>query len=256
MTNHPNPPDIRDLSKDELLRLVGTALGEVLLHYGLWFEETARFRGVETAVELEHRVLKKYVDTVVTRLGPHFGIKTEDGIPRVLLDKSKEELSTMLVDIGRIWLAGDGIWFQEVEGSHGMTAAKEVNDSCWRRFAHVEAYKIRQFLGIGPRAGLEGLRKALNFRVYSSMNAHTSHWEDDHTLIWTMLECRVQTARRRKGLADYPCKSAGMVEYSHFAHALDPTITTECALCPPDPLPEGLLCAWRFRIGHAGPDTQ
>ncbi|MEW6348781.1 MAG: DUF6125 family protein [Thermodesulfobacteriota bacterium] len=248
MMKHADPPEIEDLSKDDLLRLVGTALGEVLLHYGLWFAETARFRGVETAVEKEHRVLEKYVDTVIKRLGPHLGLTTENGIPRALLEKSEKELREMLVDIGRIWLTGDGLWFQEVEATHGMNAAKEVNDSCWHRFAHVEAYKIRQFLGIGPGAGLEGLCKALNFRVYSSMNAHSSRWEDDHTLLWTMVDCRVQTARRRKGLPDYPCKSAGIVEYTHFAQALDPRITTECVICPPDAVPEGMYCAWKFRI--------
>jgi hypothetical protein len=58
----------------------------------------------------------------------------------------------------------------------------------------------------------------------------------------------VQDARRRKGLEDYPCKSAGVVEYSSFAQAIDPRIRTECMACPPDDIPDGLFCAWKFSI--------
>jgi len=29
--------DITDLSKEELIRLVGVFLGDVLVHYGMWF---------------------------------------------------------------------------------------------------------------------------------------------------------------------------------------------------------------------------
>ncbi|MFW6388348.1 MAG: DUF6125 family protein, partial [Desulfohalobiaceae bacterium] len=57
-----------------------------------------------------------------------------------------------------------------------------------------------------------------------------------------------QSARKRKGLADYPCKSVGLVEYGYFATAIDSRIQTECIGCPPDEHPEDWFCAWRFRI--------
>lgn len=57
---------------------------------------------------------------------------------------------------------------------------------------------------------------------------------------------RVQAARKRKGLEDYPCKSGGLVEYTYFARAIDSRITTECITCPPDPHPDDYFCAWRF----------
>ncbi len=63
-----------------------------------------------------------------------------------------------------------------------------------------------------------------------------------------MNECRVQSARKRKGLDDYPCKSAGLVEYAYFARSIDDRIQTECIGCPPDPHPEDWYCAWRFTL--------
>ena len=61
-------------------------------------------------------------------------------------------------------------------------------------------------------------------------------------------ECRVQAARKRKGLPDYPCKSAGMVEYPAFARTIDSRIRTECVGCPPDDHPAEWFCAWKFTL--------
>jgi len=71
---------------------------------------------------------------------------------------------------------------------------------------------------------------------------------DDHTIIFYMNNCRVQAARKRKGLPDYPCKSAGLVEYPCFAGTIDPRIRTECIGCPPDDHPDEWFCAWKFTL--------
>ena len=72
--------------------------------------------------------------------------------------------------------------------------------------------------------------------------------DGDGAFIFRMNACRVQVARKKKGLPDYPCKSAGLVEYSYFARAIDPRIRTECIGCPPDEHPDDWFCAWRFSI--------
>ena len=65
-------------------------------------------------------------------------------------------------------------------------------------------------------------------------------------IYFQMNDCRVQSARKRKGLDDYPCKSGGLVEYTYFARSIDERIKTECIGCPPDDHPEDWFCAWRF----------
>jgi hypothetical protein len=70
----------------------------------------------------------------------------------------------------------------------------------------------------------------------------------ENTLTFEMKGCRVQEARRRKGLPDFPCKSVGRVEFGEFARAVDGRIQTECIKCPPDKLAEDEFCAWRFEI--------
>jgi hypothetical protein len=63
-----------------------------------------------------------------------------------------------------------------------------------------------------------------------------------------MHDCRVQSARQRKGLPDFPCKPVGLVEYATFAETIDPRIETRCLTCPPDAHPADHHCGWEFRL--------
>jgi hypothetical protein len=242
------PIDVTELSKEDLLRMVGIFLGDVLVHYGMWFTEAVHGVGAETALELESRVLPGYAAVAMQRFAPHFGIELENGIPRVLAEKSREELLLLIGDIAKTWVASDGLWFQAVESASGMGRAKEINDACWSHFASMEAFKILRYLGLGRNRGLRTLEKALRLRIYSSINSHESSWDADGSLLFTMTECRVQAARRRKQMEDYPCKSAGIVEHTQFARTIDPRIKTECVWCPPDRVPDEAFCAWRFTM--------
>lgn len=243
-----NLTSVSDASKEDLIRLMKIFLGDVFAHYGMWFAEAARVVGVDSALEMEERVLERYASITVDRLGPYLGLELEQGVPKVLLEKPREELLMFLADLAKTWVTGDGLWFQAVESVRGMDQAKVINDACWSHFAQMEAYKARRLLGLDRSGGLPALKRALSLRIYSSINAHEATWEDDGSLLFTMTECRVQSARRRKQMEDYPCKSAGIVEHTSFAKGIDPRIKTECVWCPPDRKPDQEFCAWRFTL--------
>jgi hypothetical protein len=103
-------------------------------------------------------------------------------------------------------------------------------------------------LGLSESPGLPGLKTALGFRMYARINQQSIEEIDETQFIFRMNDCRVQSARKRKGLPDYPCRSVGMVEYPFFASAIDHRIETECIGCPPDQHPENWYCAWKFKI--------
>ena len=84
--------------------------------------------------------------------------------------------------------------------------------------------------------------------MYAFINKQSIANETDTSFDFYMNECRVQVARKRKGLEDYPCKSAGIIEYTSFAEAIDSRIKTECISCPPDAHPDNYYCGWRFYI--------
>jgi hypothetical protein len=103
-------------------------------------------------------------------------------------------------------------------------------------------------LGIKPGGGIPSLVECLKHRFYARLNLQECSEVTETRAVFRMLDCRVQSARRRKGLADHPCKSVGIVEYSEFAKAIDPRIATRCIACPPDPHPEEFWCAWEFTL--------
>jgi len=162
---------------------------------------------------------------------------------------SKEELIRLVIDDAKNWLAHDGLWFQAVERAHGMAAAIEADRAAWEQFTRIEARRILERLGLEPGGGIPALLECLQHRLYARLNSQEVAESSDRRAVFVMRDCRVQSARRRKGLPDFPCKPVGLAEYSGFASTVDPRIQTRCLSCPPDPHPEDRWCAWEFTLG-------
>lgn len=162
-----------------------------------------------------------------------------------------DQLQDLLSDMAKRWLAHDGLWFQAVERAHGMEEAIRLDAEAWHGMTRNEAQRILRFLGAESGGGLDLLERALRFRLYALLNEQEVEREGDATLIFRMRTCRVQEARRRKGLPDFPCKPVGVVEYSGFAETVDPRIKTEVIACPPDDEPRDYACAWRFTLAKS-----
>ena len=165
-----------------------------------------------------------------------------------LMQYSKEELISFLEDAAKNWLAHDGLWFLVAEDTFDMETAIELDRRAWEKFTVIEAKRIMQRLGIEPGSGLEALERALGYRLYAYLNVQECIRVNGRTLVFRMNECRVQAARKRKGLSDFPCKPVGLVEYGNFARTIDPRFSTRCIACPPDSHPEEYWCAWEFTL--------
>jgi hypothetical protein len=167
-----------------------------------------------------------------------------------MLEKlSKEELIRLIEGYSKNWLAMDGVWFQSVERKFGMDEAMFHDREIWRLFTVIEAKRIKEFLGLPARAGLDGLAKALQLRFYSNINKDeiiVNH--DDNSLVYTTIDCRVQTARARKGMEFHPCKGVGMIEYGGFATTIDDRFSCECLSCFPDITDKSCACKWKFTL--------
>ena len=173
---------------------------------------------------------------------------TPEDTAELLRALDKEELVRILMDDAKNWLAHDGLWFQAVEDASGMEAAIEADRAAWERFTVIEARRILERLGLKPGGGIPALLECLKHRLYARLNTQEATEESDSRAVFVMRDCRVQAARKRRGLPDFPCKSVGLVEHAGFARAIDPRIVTRCLTCPPDDHPEGRWCAWEFSI--------
>ena len=163
-------------------------------------------------------------------------------------DLSKEELIQLLQDAAKNWLAHDGLWFRAVEDKYGTEVAIELDKKAWESFTVIEAKRIMNRLGLKPGGGLPALIQALKFRLYAHINVQEVTEADEKRCVFQMKSCRVQDARKRQGLPDFPCKSVGIIEYGGFARTIDPRIKTRCLTCPPDPHPPDVWCAWEFTL--------
>lgn len=160
---------------------------------------------------------------------------------------SKEQLISLIEIYSKNWLAMDGLWFQTFEGRYGMDEAMEADIEVWKKFTVIEAKKIKKFLGLEERPGLEGMAKALSLRLYANVNKDEIII-DGNTLTYRMLECRVQHARSSKGMEFHPCKSVGIVEYGGFARTIDDRISCTAISCFPEVTDDSCHCSWLFTL--------
>ncbi|EGB15294.1 hypothetical protein DND132_2089 [Pseudodesulfovibrio mercurii] len=232
-----------ETSTDGLKELAGV-IRQLAAHYGLWLAESVHQLGLEAALDAEGEAGDRLEGILLGKLeralGREPGGLAEGLDPAVLADVA-QALRTG-------WLAADGVWFQAVEKAAGMDAAKRVNDTCWARFAPLEARRVKALLGLPERGGIAALKAGLAARMYGRLNRWEFAEETATSIVFRMTDCRVQTARKRRGLADYPCKSGGVTEYTGFAREMDSRLRCECIGCPPDAHPEEWACAWRFTL--------
>ena len=160
---------------------------------------------------------------------------------------SREELLELIEIYAKNWLAMDGVWFQSIEKKYGMDEAIEHDKNAWEKFTQIEAKRIKAFLGLPERAGIDGLKEALAYRIYASINSHEITINDNQ-LIFRTMDCRAQNARVRKGMGMHPCKPVGIIEYTYFAKVIDDRFECEAISCYPDITDTSCNCAWRFTL--------
>ena len=165
-----------------------------------------------------------------------------------LKDLPRQTLEGMLEDFAKNWLAHDGLWFQAVEKECDLKTAIKLDTEAWDSFTRIEARRIMARHGIKGNGGLDALKKALEYRLYAVLNKQIIAEETQDSFIFKMIDCRVQSARKRKKMPLFPCKSVGIVEYTEFARTIDPRIKTECVACPPDEMERDYYCGWKFSI--------
>ncbi len=217
---------------------------QLAAHYGLWLAESVQRLGLAAALDAEREAGDRFFSILSGKLGRALGLSPQE----LLSGADREMLDRLGMALRSAWLAADGVWFQAIEGAAGMAAAKQVNDACWSCFAPLEARRAKAILGLPDRGGIAALKAALGVRMYAHLNRWEFVEETETSVVFRMTDCRVQTARTRKGLDDYPCKSGGIVEYTGFSREIDPRLRCQCVGCPPDPHPAEWVCAWRFTL--------
>jgi len=163
-------------------------------------------------------------------------------------DLSKDQLKELVKIYARNLFAMDGVWFQSVEKEYGMDVAMDHDRKIWKRFTETEARRIKKFLELPDNPGLDGLEKALRLRFPALANEQVELIRESNSLIYKIIDCRVQTARKNKNMPYHPCLSAGIIEHQYFAKIIDDRINCEVISCYPDITDNSCACAWNFTL--------
>ena len=81
-------------------------------------------------------------------------------------------------------------------------------------------------------------KKALNFSKYSQIIQQTIVDEGLKSFVFQINGCRVRSATKKKDPGEYPCRSAGRVEYESFTKAIYQQLQTQCNGCFPADHPD------------------
>lgn len=236
------------LTSEDKIKLIFDYFQRIMVHYTFWYAEVVRHLGPDKAMNIMETAWNNSFQIQMNRISKILGFEMDGNYPQAISKLPSEKLDELKTAMAVNWLANDGVWFQSVEFAENMTIAKACNDAAWAHFSPFEALRIKNLLKLEQNPGLDGLKKALQYRLYADVNKQSIANETEKSFDFYMNECRVQLARKRKGLDDYPCKSAGIIEYTTFAQTIDSRIQTSVIGCPPDKHPEEWFCGWHFYI--------
>jgi len=164
-----------------------------------------------------------------------------------LMDFPKETLVEVIKMYSKNVLAVDGLWFLGCENRFGIEKAIEIDTEVWRLYGTIEAKRIKEVLNIKEK-GIPALAKALNLQIWLPCMDYGFSEVSDKKIVFTITDCRPQKARIRKGIGEFACKPVGIALFEAFAREINPNMTCECLVCPPDEHPEDVWCSWCFEI--------
>lgn len=117
-----------------------------------------------------------------------------------LRNLGKDELVELLEIYAKNLIALDGTWFQSLEREEGMDTAVRHDIEAWRRFSVSEARRIKKFLGLDERPGIEGLARALALRCQSAANVDEILVEgDERPTASSTAACRTRASAKAWG---------------------------------------------------------
>ncbi len=164
---------------------------------------------------------------------------------RLLHELGEDRLIELLfTHIRNLWTV-DGLYYLGIEERYGTESATQIDTDVWKAMARIEAKRLKRTLDIGKK-GVEGVLETLKFTGWALDLEDKEILEDGDESLYINRLCRVQTTRITKGMDVFPCRPVRQGYLEEFVITIDPEVKVECVHCPPEELPEGVWCSWRF----------
>jgi hypothetical protein len=139
-----------------------------------------------------------------------------------------------------------GNWMQYISERYGTEAAREGDTHVFGRNGEVQGWLLKKLFNL--QGDIQDLKKALIFStLLSNVEYEISEVSNKHIRA-RVTTCHMQVARRKSGLPELPCKSAGVEALGRFGRAINSNLKLRCITCPPDDHPDDLWCEWLWEI--------
>jgi hypothetical protein len=161
----------------------------------------------------------------------------------VLTNMEKDALIETLM-----WFWGNSHqkWRTAIEDEYGLDAALSIERKLMGDLGRSHARALKRVFKIGQ--GISELIKASVFAPENYLEGYVLEYSDENHAMYYNPSCSVQKARVLRGLSEYPCRDIGISYLGNFSKQIDPRITVQCIVAPPDPHPEDCYCRWMFTL--------
>jgi hypothetical protein len=172
---------------------------------------------------------------------------------QLLMKMDKEKLvDLLLLHLRNLWSV-DGLYYLGIEEKFGTEPATQIDAGVWKTMASIEAKRLKKTMGLKGK-GVAGVMEALRLSGWSLDLENKEIVEGKDEAVFVNTDCRVQNTRVSKGLNVFGCKPVRFGYLQQFVKEMDPNVRVECLACPPDELPEGEWCRWKFSNALSSPD--
>jgi hypothetical protein len=164
---------------------------------------------------------------------------------QLLMRMDKEKLvDLLLLHLRNLWSV-DGLYYLGIEQEFGTDPATRIDAGVWKTMASIEAKRLKKTFGLKGK-GVAGVMEALRLSGWSLDLENKEIVEGKDEAVFVNTDCRVQNTRVSKGLSVFACRPVRFGYLQQFVKEIDPEVSVECVACPPDKLPEGTWCSWKF----------
>jgi len=166
---------------------------------------------------------------------------------QIIADIPSEKIADFLfMHIRDMWTV-DGLYFLGIEEEYGTEVATEIDRKVWEVMGKIEARRLKELFEI-TGTDIPALMQAFCLAGWSlDLEEKEIIVEKDRAIIRN-IGCRVQNARRKKGLSEFGCKPVRFGFLKSFAKEFNEDIIVTCTMCPPDTHPDDLWCEWEFTL--------
>jgi hypothetical protein len=156
-------------------------------------------------------------------------------------------LDYFFLQIRNLWRV-DGLYFLGIDKEFGTKAATEIDADVWEAIAGIEAKTLQKMFGVGKEPDVLAIMSLLKKSSWAMDQPFKTVEIGSKKAVLRINRCRTQETRVSKGLEEFPCKKVRFRYLENFVKTLNPKVSVDCSVCPPDKHPKDSWCKWEFAV--------